>query len=45
MKWLDTDLELDPETNWGKFLDPDPNINYIKIGSTAPPEKVFVIVW
>ena len=42
---LASHLELDPETNWGKFLDPYPNINYIKIGSTAPQEKVFVIVW
>ena len=31
-----SDPETDPNANWGKFWDPDPNIMYFKFESTTP---------
>ena len=44
MKWLDTDLELDRDTNWGKFLDPDPNINYLELDPQHHQKKFLLLL-
>ena len=35
MLTLDPDLVPDPDPNWAKILDPNPNSMYLEIGSTT----------